>query len=279
MRKEGIISLALFFMLLCLIWGQEKETAEYKIGAQDLLDISVFGLKELNGTVRVSEEGKISLPLLGEIHVEGLTKAELEKRLSQLLEEKYLQNPQVTIFIKEYQSKRVFMLGAVKESGPYDLLGRQTLLQLISRAGGLTADAGDEIMVIRQLRDGTNRSFRIPIEDLILKGDTTLNIFLEPNDIVNIPADKAVFVYVFGQVNKPGALEVKKSNIPTLLRAIAQAGGFSDRASKSGVIIKRVGQEGKEVQIKVNVKDIIKGKREDVQLKENDVVYVPETIF
>ena len=279
MRKEGIISLALFFMLLCLIWGQEKETAEYKIGAQDLLDISVFGLKELNGTVRVSEEGKISLPLLGEIHVEGLTKAELEKRLSQLLEEKYLQNPQVTIFIKEYQSKRVFMLGAVKESGPYDLLGRQTLLQLISRAGGLTADAGDEIMVIRQLRDGTNRSFRIPIENLILKGDTTLNIFLEPNDIVNIPADKAVFVYVFGQVNKPGALEVKKSNIPTLLRAIAQAGGFSDRASKSGVIIKRVGQEGKEVQIKVNVKDIIKGKREDVQLKENDVVYVPETIF
>jgi len=279
MRKEGIISLALFFMLLCLIWGQEKETAEYKIGAQDLLDISVFGLKELNGTVRVSEEGKISLPLLGEIHVEGLTKAELEKRLSQLLEEKYLQNPQVTIFIKEYQSKRVFMLGAVKESGPYDLLGRQTLLQLISRAGGLTADAGDEIMVIRQLRDGTNRSFRIPIEDLILKGDTTLNIFLEPNDIVNIPADKAVFVYVFGQVNKPGALEVKKSNIPTLLRAIAQAGGFSDRASKSGVIIKRVGQEGKGVQIKVNVKDIIKGKREDVQLKENDVVYVPETIF
>jgi len=279
MRKEGIISLALFFMLLCLIWGQEKETAEYKIGAQDLLDISVFGLKELNGTVRVSEEGKISLPLLGEIHVEGLTKAELEKRLSQLLEEKYLQNPQVTIFIKEYQSKRVFMLGAVKESGPYDLLGRQTLLQLISRAGGLTADAGDEIMVIRQLRDGTNRSFRIPIENLILKGDTTLNIFLEPNDIVNIPADKAVFVYVFGQVNKPGALEVKKSNIPTLLRAIAQAGGFSDRASKSGVIIKRVGQEGKGVQIKVNVKDIIKGKREDVQLKENDVVYVPETIF
>ncbi len=279
MRKKGIVSLALFFVLLFLIWGQEKETTEYKIGAQDLLDISVFGLKELNGIVRVSEEGKISLPLLGEINVDGLTKTELEKRLSQLLEEKYLQNPQVTIFIKEYQSKRVFMLGAVKESGPYELLGRQTLLQLISRAGGLTTDAGDEIMVIRQLRDGTKKSFRIPIDDLILKGDIELNISLEPGDIVNIPADKAVYVYVFGQVNRPGALEVKKSNIPTLLRAIAQAGGFSDRASKSGVIIKRIDQDGKEVQIKISVKDIIKGKRKDIQLEENDIVFVPETIF
>ncbi len=86
-------------------------------------------------------------------------------------------------------------------------------------------------------------------------------------------------MYVFGQVRNPGALDVRKSNIPTLLQAIAQAGGFSDRASKGGVIIKRKDDEGKEIEIKVNVKDIIKGKKKDVQLKENDVVYVPETIF
>jgi polysaccharide export outer membrane protein len=278
-RKKVFISLALLFVFVGFLLGQEKETAEYKIGAKDLLDISVFGLKELNRTVRVSEEGNISLPLLGEIYVEGLTKTELEEKLSQLLEEKYLQNPQVTVFIKEYQSKRVFMLGAVEEPGPYELLGSQTLLQFISQAGGLTSDAGDEIIIIRQLHDGTNKSIRISIDDLILEGDTSLNISLEPNDIVNIPADKSVFIYVFGQVKKPGSLDVKKSNIPTLLRAIAQAGGFSDRASKSKVIIKRVDQNGEEIQIKVNVKEIIKGKRKDVQLKENDIVYVPETIF
>jgi polysaccharide export outer membrane protein len=278
-RKKVFISLALLFVFVGFLLGQEKETAEYKIGAKDLLDISVFGLKELNRTVRVSEEGNISLPLLGEIYVEGLTKTELEEKLSQLLEEKYLQNPQVTVFIKEYQSKRVFMLGAVEEPGPYELLGSQTLLQFISQAGGLTSDAGDEIIIIRQLHDGTNKSIRISIDDLILEGDTSLNISLEPNDIVNIPADKSVFIYVFGQVKKPGSLDVKKSNIPTLLRAIAQAGGFSDRASKSKVIIKRVDQNGEEIQIKVNVKEIIKGKRKDVQLKENDIIYVPETIF
>lgn len=273
------VSFALMFAFVCFFWGQEKDTVEFKIGAKDLLEISVFGLEELNRTVRVSEEGKISLPLLGEIQVEGLTKTELEKKLSQLLEEKYLQNPHVTVFIKEYQSKRVFMLGAVGKPGPYELLGRQTLLHLISQAGGLTNDAGDEIIIIRKLQDSTNTSFRIPIDDLILEGDTELNIPLEPDDIVNIPADKAVFVYVFGQVRNPGALEVKKSNMPTLLRAIAQAGGFTDRASKSGVIIKRIDQEGKETQIKVNVKDIIKGKRKDIPLKENDLVYVPESIF
>jgi len=273
------VSFALMFAFVCFFWGQEKDPVEFKIGAKDLLEISVFGLEELNRTVRVSEEGKISLPLLGEIQVGGLTKTELEKKISQLLEEEYLQNPQVTVFIKEYQSKRVFMLGAVGKPGPYELLGRQTLLHLISQAGGLTNDAGDEIIIIRKLQDGTNTSFRIPIDNLILEGDTELNIPLEPDDIVNIPADKAVFVYVFGQVRNPGALEVKKSNMPTLLRAIAQAGGFTDRASKSGVIIKRIDQEGKETQIKVNVKDIIKGKRKDIPLKENDVVYVPESIF
>lgn len=277
--RKFFVLFALMFAFVCFFWGQEKDTVEFKIGAKDLLEISVFGLEELNRTVRVSEEGKISLPLLGEIQVGGLTKTELEKKISQLLEEEYLQNPQVTVFIKEYQSKRVFMLGAVGKPGPYELLGRQTLLHLISQAGGLTNDAGDEIIIIRKLQDGTNTSFRIPIDDLILEGDTELNIPLEPDDIVNIPADKAVFVYVFGQVRNPGALEVKKSNMPTLLRAIAQAGGFTDRASKSGVIIKRIDQEGKETQIKVNVKDIIKGKRKDIPLKENDLVYVPESIF
>lgn len=266
-------------LFLPILFSQERYATDYKIGPKDLLEISVFGLDELNKTVRVSEEGQITLPLLGEIEVEGLTKVELERKISQLLEEKYLQNPQVTIFIREYQSKRVSLLGAVKNPGPYEILGRQTLLQIISQAGGLTAEAGKEIIVIRQLPDASSISLKISIDDLILKGDPKLNIPLLPSDIVNIPIDKIVNVYVFGQVRNPGALNVKRSNIPTLLRAIAQAGGFSERASKGGVIIKRVDESGKEESIKVNVKDIIKGKRKDVQLKENDVVIVPETIF
>lgn len=261
------------------LFPQQEYTVEYKIGPKDLLEISVFGQDELNKTVRVSEDGKITFPLLGEVEVEGLTKVELEKKLSRLLEENYLHNPQVTIFIREYQSKRVSVLGAVKNPGPYEILGRQTLLHIISKAGGLTNEAGEDIIIMRQPQDGSNISLKISVDGLFLKGDPDLNIPIQPNDIINVPIDKIVHVYVFGQVKNPGALDVKKSNIPTLLRAIAQAGGFSERASKGGVIIKRKDESGNEKTTKVNVKDIIKGKKKDIQLMENDVVIVPETIF
>jgi len=279
-RRFIIIIFSIFIVVSSTVsFSQERPTEDYRIGAKDLLNINVFGLEELNKRVRVSEDGKISLPLLGEVEVKGLTKSELEKKLSRLLEEKYLQDPQVTIFIQEHKSRRVSVLGAVDEPGPYELLGRQTLLQLISEAGGLTEKAGDKIIVIRQLQDGTSTVFKISIDDLFLEGDASLNIPLQANDIVNIPVDKEVFIYVFGQVKRPGALKVKKSNILTLLQAIAQAGGFSERASKGKVLIKRIDKDGKEQRIKVNVKDIIKGKKKDIQLLEDDVVYVPETIF
>ncbi len=275
--------LCLLAILLCLpaaeARAQESFTKDYRIGPQDVLEISVFGVNDLNRKVRVSEDGKISLPLLGEIIVEGMTKSELEKKLTQLLEEKYIQNPQVTVFILEYESKKVSVIGAVMKTGTYQLLGRQTLLQIISEAGGFTPEAGNEIIVIRQLPDGGSTSLNISLENLMVKGDAKLNIPLEPNDIINVLIDKIVYVYVIGEVRQPGALAVKKSSIPTLFRAIAQAGGFTERASKGGVLIKRRDAAGKETREKVNVKDIISGKKEDIQLKENDVVIVPETIF
>jgi len=259
--------------------AQEKFTQEYRVGPKDLLEISVFGADELSRTVRVSEDGKVSLPLLGEVLVDGLTKSELEKKLAGLLGEKYVQNPQVTVFIREYQSKRVSVLGAVEKPGPYQLLGRQTLMQIVSEAGGLTRDAGNDIIIIRQLPDGTSTSLRISIDELFLKGDAKLNVPLEAGDIVNIPVDKIVAVYVFGQVKNPGALQVKKSALPTLLQAIAQAGGFTDRASRGGVIIKRKDATGKEKEIKVNARSILNNKQKDVPLLENDTVYVPESLF
>jgi polysaccharide export outer membrane protein len=203
----------------------------------------------------------------------------VEQKLARLLEEKYLQDPQVTIFISEYQSKRISIIGAVSEPGRYELLGRQTLLHMIARAGGMTDQAGEEIIVVREKEDGTSKALRISLDDLVLKGDPSLNIPLEPGDMVNIPIDTIVHIYVFGQVNSPGALEVKKSDIPTLIQAIAQAGGFSERAAKARVVIKRKNDDGKEEEIKVNVRAIMKGKKEDIPLKENDIVFVPETLF
>ncbi len=274
-----ITGVAVIFMASSFLYSQEAKRNDYKIGPKDLLEISVFGLDELSKTERVSEEGKITLPLLGEIDVDGLTKSELEIKLARLLEEKYLQDPQVTIFIAEYQSKRVSVMGAIQTPGLYELVGRQTVLDVIAKAGGLTNEAGSEMFVMRQNSGGENSSVQISLDELILNGNAELNIPLKSNDIINIPIDRIVNVYVMGQVRSPGVLEVKRSRIPTLLMAIAQAGGFAERASKGGVLIKRIGKDGKEIKIKVNVKNIIKGKKDDIQLLEDDVVVVPETIF
>lgn len=278
------VAITIFFLVLIspvfsFQESQEKYVLEYRIGPRDLLDITVFGNEELSRRVRVSEDGKITLPpLKGEIEVGGLTKVELEDKLNQLLGEDLLQNPQVTVFILEYRSKRVALLGAVLNPGFYELIGRQKLLHIIAEAGGFSTVARGEITIMRERQDGLNETLKISIKDLI-SGDAALNIPLEPNDTIYVLPEETVAIYVIGAVRNPGALEVGKSEIPTLYRAIAMAGGFIERASKGGVIVRRMDESGKERPIKVNVKDIINGKKQDFPLQENDIVFVPETIF
>jgi polysaccharide export outer membrane protein len=255
--------------------------AEYKIGPKDLLEISVLGVPEINKlAVRVSEEGRITLPLLGEVVVGDLTKFELEKKLAGLAGEKIVLNtPQVTIHIVEYRSRRVSVVGAVEKPGPFELIGRRTVLQALAEAGGLSRDAGDEIIVIRQLPGGESTSIRIPVDGLFVKGDPALNITLEPGDVVNVPVERTAPIYVFGQVRNPGALQVKRSSPPTLTQAIAQAGGFTDRANRKNVRIRRTDAAGRESELVVNVRNILKGKKKDIPLLINDTVYVPESIL
>jgi polysaccharide export outer membrane protein len=250
------------------------------IGPKDLLEITVLGVQEINKlVVRVSEEGRITLPLLGEVLVGNMTKFEVERKLAGLAGEKIVLKPQVTVHILEYLSRRVSVVGAVEKPGPFELLGRRTVLAAISEAGGLTRDAGEEIIIIRQLPDGANTSIRIPVEGLFVQGDPKLNVVLEPGDVINVPVDKAVSIYVFGQVKSPGALQVKTSSLPTLTQAIAQAGGFTDRANRRRVQIRRKDASGKTIEINVNVRDVLKGKVKDIPLQINDTVYVPESVL
>lgn len=279
-QRNAIAAIGLFLALAASPGAGQEASSEYRVGPKDLLEITAMGVQEINKlAVRVSEDGRINLPLIGEVDVNNLTKSEVEKKLVGMLSDKYVINPQVSVFIVEYKSRRVSILGAVEKPGPYELLGRQTIMSIISQAGGMTRDAGNDIIVIRQQADGTSSSIRISIDDLFVKGEAKLNIPLEPNDIINIPVDKTVVVYVFGQVKNPGALQVKRSAIPTLLQAIAQAGGFSDRASRGGVKIRRKNASGQETEITVNAKNILKGKMKDIQLLENDTIYVPESLF
>ena len=137
--------------------------SEYRIGPQDELDIKVAKGDLYNIKARVSEKGTISIPFLGEIMADGLTAAELEKALAKaLIDKQQMLDPQVSVTITDRKSKRVTVIGAVQTPGSYELLGRQTLLQILSTAGGLSRDAGREILIIRRLPDGTSTSLMMP---------------------------------------------------------------------------------------------------------------------
>jgi polysaccharide export outer membrane protein len=133
--------------------GAYEGASDYRVGAQDLLEISVFGVDSLNKTVRVNSNGQITLPLIGGVQAGGHTIPELEQEIAAKLSKSYLQNPQVSVFVKEYTSQRITLEGALKNPGIYPITGKTTLLQSVALAGGLDplADLGG-VVVFRQVK-------------------------------------------------------------------------------------------------------------------------------
>jgi protein involved in polysaccharide export with SLBB domain len=123
--------------------------SDYVIGANDLVEISVFDIKDLDRVVRVSNQGRISLPLIGSVQASGLTSHELEIVIAELLRQKYVKNPQVSVFIKEFQSRPVAIYGAVKNPGIIQLQSPRTLIELLAMTGGFSDDVGDYVTVRR----------------------------------------------------------------------------------------------------------------------------------
>jgi polysaccharide export outer membrane protein len=137
----------------------------YKVGPQDVLELSVFKVPELSKKVSVAAEGTINLPLVGEVRATGLTTREIEQNVTRLLGEKYLQNPQVTVLVAEYNSQRVTVEGAVKKPGVYPIQGELTLLQSIAVAQGLERTADTSVLVFRQ-RNGRRSAARFELDEI-----------------------------------------------------------------------------------------------------------------
>ena len=279
--KAGLLSTGvgvLVLAVLCtcpLLRGQDAPPAvnDYRIGAKDLLEITVHELPELNQTVRVAEDGSITLSLLGKIDVAGLTPQELEQKLAAALDRQYTKGAHVTVFIREYQ--KVSVIGAVGRPGQYELVGTTTLLQVIAQAGGRTAQAMNDVYIYRQGPDGQQTILTVRLDDLD-SGKKEANVTLMPKDVISIPIDVTHNVFVYGEVKTPGVISYLSSKKITLLQAIAQAGGPTEWAKKSKVVIKRKDKKtGKEITLEINLKRMISGKVTDIVLEEGDVVIVP----
>ncbi len=253
--------------------------SDYQIGRQDLLEISVFDVEELDQIVRVADDGSITMPLLGSLNVSGLTKTELEQSIARLLAERYVRNPQVTVFVKEYTSKQIAVSGAVRKPGNYEMLGRKTLLEMISMAGGLDSDFGKQIIIFRQNNDGATERLSVDVNRLVYAADPALNITILPNDIIYIPAVEKIRIFVSGAVRNPDLYEIPRDEPVTLLKAITLAGGTTDRAAEKKVQIMRTEEDGSRVTLVVNLKQIKRGKAEDPILHPDDIVLIPVSFF
>lgn len=251
-------------------------SADATVGPRDVLDIKVLEDQTMSGRVTVGDDGQILLNVVGKVAVAGLTAAQIEAKLKSVVDT-FLTKSTISVQVVEFASKPISVVGAVVKPGRIGATSSTTLIQAITEAGGLAAGHGKEIYVLRTARNGLSEQLSIDVDELMVRGNPDVNIPLAPNDLVNIPVDPPVNIYVMGEVMRPGTAQFRRSQHPTLLQAIASSGGPTDRASKK-VIIKRT-TNGKQETIVVNFRDIIRGKKQDIVLQDNDTVVLEEALF
>lgn len=243
--------------------------SRYVLGPGDVLEVSVWGFPDLTRTVAVRPDGYVSLPLVGDVQATGRTVEELQRLLTRRFAA-YVRNPQVAVIVREFRRVRVSVLGQVGRPGVVELLPPVRVLDALSAAGGLLESADRKAARLVR-RDGT-------VELLDLEraewGDPSHNVLLATGDAVVIPEDVAGFVFVLGEVQKPGAFRLKGEL--RVLDVLAMAGGLTEKAGVEQAYILR----GKAQRIPVNLVALLsRGEvAENTRLEAGDVIFVPEDL-
>lgn len=250
------------------------DPSDYLLGPGDLIEVEIFEAEELNTTARVSSRGHITLPLLDQVEVKGLTAHEAEERIETLYREQYIKDPHVSIFVKEHFSQRITLVGQVKNPGTYDYMARQRLLDVLALAGGLTDKAGPYVQVRRSGATTDQRNvYMVDLEKLIHEGAVQLNLTINGGDVVFVP--EAGLFFVDGAVRRPGSYPIK-SKI-TLREALLVAGGLAPYAEKNLVtIIRDGGVQGRKV-IRLNL-ETDPGAAE-TKIKDHDVIVAKDSAW
>jgi polysaccharide biosynthesis/export protein len=280
---------ALFTMIVCGLaqaQGQrpaaEPVTANLpiqKIGPNDLIAVSVYDSPELTRTVRVDADGLIHLPMLkGAITAMGRMPVEVEHAIGQaLIDEKLIVDPFVTVTVAEYSSRPISVTGSVKTPLTFQAAGPVTLLEAITRAGGVTPDAGNEILVSRKSDPGRPSSGlvqRVSVKGLIEGSGPGVNIELTGGEEVRVPEGGKIFV--IGNVRKPGAYPLQGDSATTVLQALALAEGLTPNAGSQAFVFRREAGGANKNEIPVELKKILDRKAPDAALTASDILYVPD---
>jgi polysaccharide biosynthesis/export protein len=251
---------------------------EYVIGPDDLLSISVLESTDLTREVRVAADGTIGMPMLAEhVHVAGLTLAQAEA----LLKKKYqeggiLNDPNISISLKDLQSKPVTVIGSVRQPGVFQVSGQVRLMRLISMAGGFSEDAGKSVQLIRENSTGTQSVTEVKVED-VRQGITDANVPVRGGDTVNVMPSGSI--YVIGAVNRPGRFLLPADSQETsVLNVLALAEDLKRTAKPAhAVLIRKKGSSGEIEQIPVDLSKILARQEPDIPVRANDVLFVPDS--
>lgn len=259
---------------------------DYVIGEGDGLEISVWGVKDLNVSVRVRPDGKITIPGIGDVAVSGTTPMELQGQLALKMKD-LVKNPIVTVSVRDITNSKVYIFGGGVNSFVFELNRRTTLLQLLCQIGNSsgkgvvgTAPAGSDNFPDYKnayvLRSG--KKIKENFYTLFVEGNMNEDIVIEPNDAIFIPKLLDRNIYVLGAVNTPRSIEYRESM--TVMQAILEAGGFTKFANQNSTIILRKNGT-KEQSIEVRAKDLVKDGdlKQNVKLNPGDYVIISESIF
>jgi polysaccharide export outer membrane protein len=253
--------------------GDLVEPADFSIGPQDLLEVALFNIDQTDGLpnrvqVRVSNNGMITLPLLNQIKLGGMTRLEAEGALKSAYG-KYMHEPEVGITLVENRSNSIYVLGAVKNPGIVPITGQETLRRVLAMAGGITNDAGMYVHVSRQISE-KDQAYVISLTELASDPTGKLNVPVRPGDFVNVP--RAGSFFVDGYVERPNAYQLVQPY--RLTQALTLAGGVNNFASTEVAVLRR-GPGGEVHTLTRDLDKIKSGAEEDLPIVENDLIMVP----
>jgi polysaccharide export outer membrane protein len=258
----GLLSLLILQLaMLNLAFGDDAA-----LGPGDILKISVLGNSDLNLETKIDESGNITFPLIGVVPLGGLSPAEAENKMDDMLTKGgYLRKAEVHISVSLLQSQQVSVLGQVNKPGRYPIDGKHSVTDVLAEAGGVTPEGSDSVTVIR-MRNGKSVKEVIDLADMMRSADMKKNYELTGGDVVFV--ERAPKFYIYGEVQHPGGYRLERNM--TVLQALSTGGGLSPRGTERGIRIKRRNAHG-DLQI-------FEAKSDDV-LQTDDIVYVKESWF
>ncbi len=244
--------------------------SDLKLGPGDLIHITVYDMPELDQHVRVSDQGNVTLSLIGQVKAEGLSAEQLSQEIARKLREgEYAKRPSVNVMVDEYTTQGVTVVGEVAKPGVIPVFSSHDLLDILSSAGGLKDTASTEILIRRRWVEGEPERIQLGRDSKSLSGPI---VKVNPGDQVIVPL--AGIVYMLGDLNRPGGYVMSENGKITLLQALAMAGGSTRTAAENNTRLVRPTPSGYEEKT-ISLKDIMMGKEKDIELQPKDIVYVP----